>query len=84
MSGTRKALKEEKSWQKLQELHNKHGSSLNMKQMFAEDGNRFANFSHRLNTNDGEMLFDFSKNIINAEILNALLDLVYQSLYTFY
>lgn len=72
----RRALKEEKSWQKLQDLYNKHGTSLSMKQLFAEDGNRFATYSHRLATKDGEILFDFSKNIINAEILNSLFDLV--------
>lgn len=72
----RKPLKEEKSWQKLQDLFNKHGSSLNMNTMFAQDRQRFAKFSQRLNTPDGEILFDFSKNIINEEILNSLLELV--------
>jgi glucose-6-phosphate isomerase len=72
----RKPLKEEKSWERLQELFNKQGRTLNMKQLFASDASRFAKYSHRLNTNDGEILFDFSKNIINEEILNALLELV--------
>lgn len=78
MSGikSRKPLKEEKAWETLSNLHAKHGSTLNMKQLFAEDANRFAKFSHRFATPDGEILFDFSKNIINDEILNALFDLV--------
>jgi glucose-6-phosphate isomerase len=67
-------LTEEKSWKRLKELREK--SNLVMKQLFAEDSQRFEKFSHRLNTPDGEILFDFSKNIINQEILNALLDLV--------
>lgn len=74
---SKKNLKEEKSWENLQVLYNKLGHTLNMKQLFAEDNSRFDKFSHRLNTSDGDILFDFSKNIINDEILNALLELVY-------
>jgi hypothetical protein len=33
-------------------------------------------FSQRLATPDGEILFDFSKNIINQEIMHALFKLV--------
>ena len=32
-------------------------------------------FSQRLSTPDGEILFDFSKNIINQEIMHALFKL---------
>jgi glucose-6-phosphate isomerase len=67
-------LTEENSWKKLKEL--RENSNLVMKQLFAEDSKRFEKFSHRLATPDGEILFDFSKNILNQEILNALLDLV--------
>lgn len=76
----RKALKEEVAWKNLEGLFAKFGSSLSMKQMFAQDANRFAKYSQRLNTSDGEILFDFSKNIINEEIINGLLDLVSKSL----
>jgi glucose-6-phosphate isomerase len=73
----RKPLRTEKSWQKLSDLYEKHGSSLSMKQMFAQDGDkRFAHLSHVLNTPDGDILFDLSKNLINDEILTTLIELV--------
>jgi glucose-6-phosphate isomerase len=70
----RKPLTEENTWKRLKDLHQK--SNLVMKDLFLADNKRFEKFSHRLATPDGEILFDFSKNIINEEILNALLDLV--------
>ena len=70
----KKPLTEENSWIRLKELH--QSSNLVMKQLFAEDGKRFEKYSRRLATPDGEILFDFSKNIINEEILNTLLNLV--------
>jgi len=72
----RKALSEENSWKKLTELHSSVGTKLNLRQLFNEDPSRFSKFSHRMETPDGEILFDFSKNIINEEILAALLNLV--------
>ena len=72
----RRALSEEAAWQKLQELYNSSGKQLNMRALFAQDPQRFSRYSHRLQTPDGEMLFDFSKNLINEEILNSLIRLV--------
>jgi glucose-6-phosphate isomerase len=72
---TKMPLTDEKSWKNLKDLHAKYGSTLTMRQLFAEDSNRFAKHSHKLQTSDGEILFDFSKNIINEEILSGLLNL---------
>lgn len=73
---TKMPLADEPSWKNLKDLHAKVGSKVTMRQLFAEDADRFSKFSHRLQTpNDGEILFDFSKNIINEEILQALLKL---------
>lgn len=71
----RKELIEEKSWQELKRLHNEVGTKLVMRQMFADDSHRFEKFHRRLQTPDGELLFDLSKNILNQEILDALLEL---------
>ena len=72
----RKPLTEEATWQKLQELYNTTRNKMNLRAMFAEDSNRFSKYSHRLQTPDGELLFDFSKNLINEEILKSLIQLV--------
>lgn len=71
----RKPLTEEASWKKLEQLYQSAGKSLNMRNLFAQDPKRFDKYAHRLQTPDGEMLFDFSKNLINEDILKALLDL---------
>lgn len=71
----RRPLTEEASWQKLQSLYETVGKKLEMRSLFAQEPNRFAKLSQRLQTPDGEILFDFSKNIVNDEILTALLQL---------
>ena len=40
----RKPLTEEKSWNALHDLYNSVGTKLNMRQLFAEDQNRFTKF----------------------------------------
>jgi hypothetical protein len=40
----RKSLTDEVSWTLLKDLYAKYGSTLNMRQLFAEDKNRFDNF----------------------------------------
>lgn len=51
---------------------------LNMRQMFDEDKQRFSKFSRRVETPDGEILVDFSKNIIDENILGNLFQLARQ------
>ena len=75
-SKQRKQLTEENTWKNLESLYSKYGSKLVMKELFAQDSQRFNKYSHKLDTPDGEILFDFSKNIINEEILNGLIELV--------
>jgi glucose-6-phosphate isomerase len=75
----RRPLTEEAAWQKLQGLYNAQSSTLNMRNLFAQDPSRFNKYSHRLQTPDGEILFDFSKNLITEEILSSLLELVSQN-----
>ncbi|KAH7978256.1 hypothetical protein HPB49_004931 [Dermacentor silvarum] len=48
-----------------------------MPELFKKDSQRFKKFSIKLNTPDsGVLLFDYSKNIINEEVLVKLFDLV--------
>lgn len=62
------------SWKSLQTLHTNVGKSFHLKEAFAKDPQRFSKFSRTFkNTADNsEILFDFSKNFINEEILAAL------------
>lgn len=71
----RQQLTDEASFAHLNELFAKYGSTLNLRQLFAEDKQRFDSYNERLQTPDGEILFDFSKNIINQEILHGLFKL---------
>ncbi|MFN3402879.1 MAG: glucose-6-phosphate isomerase [Cytophagaceae bacterium] len=58
------------SWQKLKE-HFEKAKSLEMKELFAKDSNRFSKFSIRFN----DLLVDYSKNRITEETLPLLIDL---------
>ena len=60
-----------KSWQALAE-HYKKVSTLQMRDLFADDPRRFEKFSLRFN----DILLDFSKNRITEETLQLLRDLV--------
>ncbi|HEX37515.1 MAG TPA: glucose-6-phosphate isomerase [Candidatus Cloacimonetes bacterium] len=58
------------AWQKLEKRHDamQHAS---MKEMFAQDADRFKKFSIQF----GDMLLDYSKNIIDEETMELLLEL---------
>ncbi|XP_071116569.1 glucose-6-phosphate isomerase-like [Haliotis cracherodii] len=63
------------AWKALQETFSKNGSSISMPQMFKEDSDRFKKYSINLKTKDGDLLLDFSKNLINDEVFQQLLQL---------
>jgi len=58
------------SWQALQQ-HFEQMKNVHMKELFAADANRFDKFSIRT----GDILFDYSKNIITEKTLQLLLEL---------
>lgn len=64
------------AWQKLQELYDTKGKSLPVKQLFKDDPERFNKLSHTFtNFDDSKILFDFSKNIVDDEIVAQLVEL---------
>ncbi|PWA22404.1 hypothetical protein CCH79_00016947 [Gambusia affinis] len=69
------ALNTDPNFQKLEQWYRANGGSLNMRAMFESDPQRFGKFSTTLKTNDGDILLDFSKNLINQEVLTMLLAL---------
>ncbi len=58
------------SWKKIS-AHAEKMKSVHMRDLFAQDASRFASFSQK----DGDLLFDYSKNIINRETLDLLFGL---------
>uniref|UniRef100_A0A8C4NCZ3 Glucose-6-phosphate isomerase n=1 Tax=Eptatretus burgeri TaxID=7764 RepID=A0A8C4NCZ3_EPTBU len=63
------------AWRKLSAWYSAHGASLNLRKMFDADKERFSNFSRVLKTDDGDILLDFSKNLITQETFDLLLNL---------
>lgn len=59
-----------KAWQQLQQ-HAAGMKQVHMRQLFAEDAQRFEKYSLRFE----DILFDYSKNLITAETLSLLLEL---------
>ncbi|XP_053401510.1 glucose-6-phosphate isomerase-like [Mercenaria mercenaria] len=66
------SLTKESSWCELQEYYNKNGGKLNMLEMFKSDPERFNKFSIKLNGKDGDLLLDYSKNLINDDVMKRL------------
>ena len=64
------------AWKELEQLYKKEGEKFDVRAAFAKDPKRFDEFS-RIFTNydDSKILFDFSKNLINQEILDKLIQL---------
>ncbi|KAK6185194.1 hypothetical protein SNE40_007482 [Patella caerulea] len=71
----RNQLTTEPAWQNLSKCFDRNGSKLNILQMFQEDPGRFDKYSLKLNSKDGDILLDYSKNLINDEIMGYLFQL---------
>lgn len=69
-------LTDDLAYKKLANYFEEKGKSLNIYQLFQQDSERFKKFSLKLATpNDGDLLIDFSKNRIDEQTFNLLLDL---------
>lgn len=60
------------AWKNLKKLHETVGTKLNLRQLFADDQQRSGRYSLEIETLDGPILFDYSKNLITDEILKEL------------
>lgn len=64
------------AWQALQSHYNAIHKTLRLKELFAQNSDRCAEFSRTFtDQNGGRIFFDFSKNLVTAETLNLLLQL---------
>ncbi|CAL8357904.1 unnamed protein product [Lota lota] len=65
-------LTNDPNYQKLEQWYKANVGNLNMRKMFEADSDRFSKFSKTLATDDGDILLDYSKNIINKEVMAIL------------
>ncbi|XP_056595416.1 glucose-6-phosphate isomerase a [Triplophysa dalaica] len=68
-------LTSDPNYLKLEQWYKSSAGNLNMRQMFEADQDRFNKFSLTLETDDGDVLLDYSKNLINKEIMDMLFDM---------
>uniref|UniRef100_A0A8C1FG03 Glucose-6-phosphate isomerase n=1 Tax=Cyprinus carpio carpio TaxID=630221 RepID=A0A8C1FG03_CYPCA len=59
-------------FQNLEKWFKSNAASLNMRQMFEADKNRFQKLSLTLKTEEGDILLDYSKNLVNEEVMKML------------
>nr|XP_033491377.1 glucose-6-phosphate isomerase a [Epinephelus lanceolatus] len=67
------ALTNDSNYKKLEQWYKANAGSLSMRDMFESDKDRFSTFSTTLETDDGEILLDYSKNLINQEVMDMLI-----------
>ncbi|XP_048402820.1 glucose-6-phosphate isomerase b [Stegostoma tigrinum] len=69
------AFTTDSNYKALVDWHKRKCASLKLRKMFEEDPDRFSRFSLTLKTDDGDILLDYSKNLITDEVLKMLIDL---------
>ncbi|XP_029379699.1 glucose-6-phosphate isomerase a isoform X1 [Echeneis naucrates] len=67
------ALTDDPTYQDLERWYKANAGSLNMRAMFESDQDRFSSFSTTLETDDGQILLDYSKNLITQDVMAMLL-----------
>lgn len=63
------------NYKKLEQWYKSNAGNLNMRKMFEADKDRFSKHSLTLHTDDGDILLDYSKNLINTEVMAMLVEL---------
>ncbi|XP_061780969.2 glucose-6-phosphate isomerase a [Nerophis lumbriciformis] len=67
------SLSNDPNYQRLKQWHQAQSGSLKMRDLFAADPERFRKFSVTVETSDGDILLDYSKNLITQEIMDMLI-----------
>ncbi|KAL0968603.1 hypothetical protein UPYG_G00269070 [Umbra pygmaea] len=65
-------LTSDPNFKELEQWYKSKAGNLNMRNMFDADKERFNKFSITLETDDGNILVDYSKNLINEEVMRML------------
>merc|ERR1712136_429796 len=72
----RGSLTSDEAYKALQAYYDANGKDINIAKLFSEDPERFTKFSEILTTpKDGEILVDYSKNRVNDEVFQLLVNL---------
>ena len=66
-------LKRNPCFQQLKEHYENEMKHVHMRSLFREDAHRFSKFNRLFNGEDGDLLLDFSKNIITEKTFQLLL-----------
>ncbi|XP_072488113.1 glucose-6-phosphate isomerase isoform X2 [Notamacropus eugenii] len=69
------ALSKDPNFQKLVQWHRQHAAELNLRRLFEADHDRFNRFSLNLDTKNGHILVDYSKNLITEDVMKMLIEL---------
>ncbi|XP_028416242.1 glucose-6-phosphate isomerase-like [Dendronephthya gigantea] len=75
MDDSGRRLRDDPTFKALQEHYDAVGSKIHMRKLFEDDSKRFDKFSLSVATSDGEILLDYSKNIITEETMKLLFEL---------
>ncbi|XP_028286438.1 glucose-6-phosphate isomerase a [Parambassis ranga] len=67
------ALTADPNFQQLEQWYKANGGKLNMRAMFDSDRERFSKFSTTLQTDEGDILLDYSKNLVNQDVMSMLI-----------
>ncbi|XP_056381791.1 glucose-6-phosphate isomerase [Hyla sarda] len=62
-------------YQKLAKFYEANHASLNLRKLFEADKERFSKFSKTLATGEGDVLVDYSKNLITEDVFKLLIEL---------
>uniref|UniRef100_A0A9J8AXC5 Glucose-6-phosphate isomerase n=1 Tax=Cyprinus carpio carpio TaxID=630221 RepID=A0A9J8AXC5_CYPCA len=68
-------LTSDPNYRKLEEWYKTSAGNLNMRQMFDAEPDRFNKFSLQMTTDDGDILLDYSKNLIDEEVMRMLFEM---------
>ncbi|XP_070616758.1 glucose-6-phosphate isomerase [Erythrolamprus reginae] len=69
------ALSADPSFQRLAEWQRAHAGQLVLRKLFEADPERFHKFSQTLKTEHGDILVDYSKNLVTEEVMKMLVEL---------
>lgn len=75
-SGGKMSLTNNKAFVQLQSQFDQSTKSLKIIDLLNNDSQRFNKYKRVLNTADGDILFDFSKNLVTDEHFKQLIDIV--------
>ncbi|KAG6940640.1 glucose-6-phosphate isomerase, partial [Chelydra serpentina] len=69
------ALSSDPAFRQLAEWYKANAAKLVLRQLFEADKGRFQKFSVTLNTDHGDILVDYSKNLVTEEVMKMLIEL---------